>query len=164
MFIVKLLASMLVLCSGIGFGFYSSFKLSDEESIIEAGISMLEGISSKIRYSAVPCDKIVRGLAKDETLVEKLPFLTVCKALIKGGVSYPRAVEESLKDDKHRESFIMLSELGAGDVEHSLGVISIMNEKLKTELASAREKKSKYGKMYKTLGALAGAAVVILIW
>ena len=164
MFIVKLLASMLVLCSGIGFGFYSSFKLSDEESVIEAGISMLEGISSQIRYSAAPCDEIVKGLAKDRKISDKLFFLTACAGFIKSGVSYPRAVEESLKDDKHRESFIMLSELGAGDADHSLGVISIMNEKLKTELSSAREKKSKYGKMYKTLGALAGAAVVILIW
>jgi|GEM_PF-3538859 Stage III sporulation protein AB (spore_III_AB). len=164
MFIVKLVASIFVLCSGVGFGFYSSFKLSDEENIVAAGISMLEGISSQIRYSAAPCDEIIRHLAKDKSIADKLMFLTECSALLEHGVSYPRAIEESLKDDKHHDSFIMLSELGASDADHSLGVISIMSEKLKTELADTREKKNKYGKMYKTLGALGGAAVVIFIW
>ena len=164
MFIIKLVASIFVLCSGLGFGLHSSYKLSDEENIIAAGISMLEGISSQIRYSSTPCGEIVKSLAKDAVLSEKLPFLGICAALLKSGISYPRAIDEALRDDGHREQLIMLSELGSGDADHSLGVISIMNEKLKAELANAREKKSKYGKMYKTLGALAGAAVVILIW
>ena len=164
MFIVKLVASIFVLCSGVGFGFHSSFKLSDEENTIAAGISMLEGISSQIRYSAAPCDEIIKQLAKDESLPDKLLFLTACSELLERGVSYPQAIAKSLKDDKHHDSFIMLSELGTGDADHSLGVISIMSEKLKAELAAAREKKNKYGKMYKTLGALGGAAVVILIW
>ena len=53
--------------------------------------------------------------------------------------------------------------LGKGDVDEEIRNINLTIERLKTMLVTANEEKTKYAKLYRTLGGIGGTALAIIL-
>ena len=91
---------------------------------------------------------------------------------MKNGVPFPQAWEEAVRktaeDAGYRKEdlplLLRLSEvLGTSDVDGQIKGIELMERELEASYEEAQAEQKTKGKLYRSLGALAGAGVVVLL-
>ncbi len=70
----------------------------------------------------------------------------------------------SLNDSDISHLLSLASIIGSSDTDGQLSAISMVEELLKRQRAEAQEAKEKKGRLYRSLGALAGAGMVIILF
>jgi stage III sporulation protein AB len=132
-------------------------------------LSLLGQVSDRLRYLQPSVYSLLEFLCGNQQY-EKLGYPLRCRALIREGRSFPeswrQAVRESAKSlgDEESEILAALADvLGCADLESQLAAIAYTRELLQEKLEQARTKEKTYGKLYRTLGVLAGLAIVIVI-
>lgn len=153
-------------------GLIQSLRLSKRVRQLELLISAVNFIASEIRYAAMPVPDILRRLARSPEFGE-LQLFEVCAGQLQNcpdiRESWRRAVEEvkpklSLKPGDYDALEHFGETFGGTDVEGQTANCESCVRLLEPRLDEAREDARKRGRMYFSLGLLAGGfAVVVLI-
>ena len=72
--------------------------------------------------------------------------------------------KNSLNDSDISHLLSLANIIGSSDSDGQLSAISMVEELLKRQRAEAQEAKEKKGRLYRSLGALAGAGMVIILF
>lgn len=165
--IIRLTGLALIALCAAGVGMALAFALTERVKALELARAVLESFSGELSYSQAPPDEIVSRLAGRETL-SNAEYLLVCRTLcetIPFPAAWSRAVAEnpgSLSAGDARILTALSDTLGRCDLEAALTALNRALEELEVSLCGAREYAATHGKLYRTLGMLSGAFLVIL--
>ncbi|MCP3773336.1 stage III sporulation protein SpoIIIAB [Paenibacillus sp. MZ04-78.2] len=171
---LKLLGAMLILLAGTLFGFYQASQLSRRPRQIAELIRMLQRLETEIVYGFTPLPDALRRAARaDDSPVGAL-FAAAAEELGKPGGRSVQAVWELMVSRgwkttsmKAAERDILLhlgSTLGLTDRDDQVKHLRLAVSSLQGEADIARDERERYERMWKSLGLLMGALVVILMY
>ncbi len=130
---------------------------------------MLERIRLMIRYEALEVNDIVRRLSDDDKLSE-LRFIPLLHSMQENGeddfhAAWDRAVDEA-RDELTDNDIALLkrtgSILGSCDCEGQLAALAVCCDEADRLAADAQEQYNAKGKLYRSLGAVAGALIAVI--
>lgn len=149
-----------------------SLRLSKRVRQLELWTGAVRFISSEIRYSATPLDRIVAKLANAEEYRE-LHVFEPCAQRLKATRDFASAWQEAVSSEKSRlaltqtdcEPILSLGgTLGTTDVEGQVADCGRCAQMLAVRLDAAREDCGKRGRMYASIGVLSGVFFIILLF
>ncbi len=155
---------MIVICSMTG-NYFTNRDYTRVKTIEEL-LLMIQIISTEIKFSRTPMDAIIEKLSRRKDF-RHLDFITDCVEIMKTR-SFPEAWKLTVEDSGfHNEERQLLLSLGANfgtsDVEGQLSNCELHKKLLENNLNNAREKCSKFGKLYTSLGVLGGFLIAVLV-
>ena len=151
-------------------GMLKSAGLSRRVRQLEGFIGALGLISTEIRYFASPVDALMRKVSSLPEYRE-LAVFGICAEKLRGERDFRCAWEESLKetrprlalDDGDMETLLWFGRvLGTTDIEGQTASCERYGDLLRQRLTLARQDKAKRGKMYSSLGLLAGVFLFVV--
>lgn len=164
------LTAVFLVCSASGF--LKSAELSKRVKQLESFIDAINLIATEIRYFASPVDVIMNKLdSLDE--YKPLKIFGYCKDFMPESHDFEKVWSMSI------ESAMPKLALNKGDIEalrwfgSMLGATDVQGQKanceryaelLKQRLAQAREEKANKGRMYSSLGILAGTFLFVVLF
>lgn len=157
-------------CTGAGLLKSASFARRVRQ--LEGFAGALDAIATEIRYFSAPLEDI---MAKFDTLPEyrELRVFGLCREAFLKERDFPAAWERALRQVKSelsldagdREVLAWFGRvLGTTDVEGQTANCTRYGELLRQRLTRAREDKAKRGRMYTSLGVLAGVFFVVVLF
>ena len=174
--ILKVCGMLLVVACTTSIGIAMAQALSRRVRELEGCIALLTGMEGELSYSLAPPDEAVARLEERESAQEApflacgkgVPFLPACAALCRKGTPFPQAWREavakqggSLTREDAAIVEALADTLGQCDLDGQLSSLSHAKALLAMQLAAARERCESHGKLYRTMGLLAGAFVVV---
>lgn len=160
-------ALLLAACPAI-VGAMLSSNLSKRRTELLQSIELLERLKTEVGYSAREVNDILRSLSGEECF-DKLLFLPECARQLES-MPFPQAWRAAVKSSPQAlsaddsEQILSVSRiLGASDAEGQLGALELVEQNLKRNLEQAQQLCATRGKLYRSLGALSGVALAILI-
>lgn len=158
------LVALCAVCAGLAM----SLSLTERVKALELARAVLESFARELEYSLAPPDAIVTRLARRETL-SAAGYLPACQSLCARGIPFPEAWREAVRDnpgslspEDTRTLAGPADTLGRCGAEEELAALGRAREALAVSLEEAREYARTHGKLYRTLGMLSGAFLVIL--
>jgi len=149
-------------------GILISKKYSNRVKDLKEMKKALNIFSTKIKFTYEPIPQIFKEISKKLTPNISNIFILASNNMktLSAGDAWRKALEEAntnmLKEDI--EILKGLSNLlGKVDIEGQVNEIELVEAFLNTQIELAEEEKNKYVKMYKTLGATLGLAVVVIL-
>jgi stage III sporulation protein AB len=139
---------------------------------LENVLIFLDKLKTCLSYQNLPTDEMIDDLAEDPSC-KSLPYLNLCRELLANQTDFPTAWKMAIERSSgktnlnHHDTSYLLSLsgiIGSSDVDGQLSAISMVEELLRRQRAEAQEAKEKKGKLYRSLGALAGAGMVIILF
>ncbi len=171
---VKLLGAFLVLLAGTLAGFYQSRQLNERPAQIRRFIHAFKQLETEILYGFTPLPQALQKLsARSGEPVAAFFEAAAQKLLVSDGGSVREAwvdcVEQFLPRTalKANEKDVILQlgwTLGISDREDQIKHLQLAASELQAEESAAVEEQRRYGKMWKSLGVLMGALVVIMMY
>ena len=165
--ILKVCGMLLVVACTTSIGISMAQALSRRVRELEGCIALLTGMEGELSYSLAPPDEAVARLEERES-AQEAPFLPACAALCRKGTPFPQAWREAVEKQGGsltREDAAIVEALadtlGQCDLDGQLSSLSHPKALLAMQLAAARERCESHGKLYRTMGLLAGAFVVV---
>jgi stage III sporulation protein AB len=127
---------------------------------------MLGSAADRLRYLSPSMQGLLRQLAAQYPL---LSFLASCRDSMADGKPFPESWREALQEKtlpvKAREILLPLAdELGGADLDSQLSALRYAISRLGELAAREQEYLNAHGKLYRSLGALAGIALAILLY
>lgn len=169
----KFLGICLIIGSSTAIGFWLSNRLKeriDELEIIKKLFMLLRG---EIKYNHAALSEAFQTIARrmDNLYGRLLSKVSEQMDSMEGQTFtqiWTQCAEEGLKESalnkEDREKLISMGgQLGYLDIEMQLGTIELYLEQLQDEIQNARECLKRNGKLYQTMGVIAGIFVVILM-
>lgn len=168
MLLLKLSGMLLILICTTSIGIAMAGLLSKRVQQLECGICVLGALQSELSYSLAPPDEVVARLEQMESLAQAA-FLPACASLCRQGVPFPNAWRQAVQEQRaelNEEDIHILAGLadsvGQSDLEGQLSRVSQAKEQLQIQLDGARARCATHSKLYRTMGLLAGAFIVIV--
>jgi stage III sporulation protein AB len=171
---MKLLGAALVLLSATLFGFFQALLLARRPRQIRELISVLQRLETEIVYGSTPLPAALRRLAglTAEPLAsllrevaEELAQRTQTPLAELWRQSAERAWRRSAMKEPEYEAFVRLgATLGLSDRTDQAKHLRLAAAQLNAEEESAREEQKRYETMWRSLGVLVGALIVILMY
>ncbi|CAG7642286.1 stage III sporulation protein SpoIIIAB [Paenibacillus allorhizosphaerae] len=171
---LKLLGAMLILLSGTLFGFYQASLLARRPKQIAELIRSLQRLETEIVYGFTPLPEALASTGRSCSTPAGRLFLRAAEELRRAeGRSVQMIWRESVSEEwrntamkmQEREVFLQIgSTLGLTDKEDQVKHLRLAASQLQTESDNAREEQQRYERMWKSLGVLMGALVVILMY
>lgn len=165
---LKTVGLLLVALCGVLSGTAMALGLKERVRALELSKTLLQAFAAELSYSLAPPDEIVARLSARETLA-KAGYLARCGERCGGGTPFPQAWRDAVRAEPgalSREDVEVLASLsdtlGRCDLTEALGALNRAGEALELSLTEAREYARTHGKLYRTLGALAGVFFIIL--
>lgn len=148
------------------FGWYSAQKLNDRAALIDDFVQSLRRLKVEIGFSATPLEAAARRISKGAGSLEE--FWKEFADALRAGSDAERAWEWAMNglSIAPRQAEILgafASGLGRSDRASQCERIDAAIESLKAESEILRAEAREKGKVRKTVGALAGAAIIILL-
>lgn len=171
---LKLLGAILVVLAGTLIGFYQAARYANRPRQIRQLIQALQRLETEIGYGFTPLPDALLRISRQ--LAEPLASLFGKAAeQLEGDVrltaqeSWQRAVEEiwpkTAMNETERDAVRQLGfSLGISDRADQSKHLRLAMSQLQAEEQTARDEQSRYEKMWKSLGVLAGALIVILMY
>ncbi|WP_040196962.1 stage III sporulation protein AB [Candidatus Soleaferrea massiliensis] len=168
---IKLIGVFFIIGCTSAVGFKYSSGLSKRVRQLERCISMIHMMISELQYSLCPTMDLLNHLsAMDE--FQDFYFLNACKNLMNKSVPFTTSWRTSLLS--HSENLQLSGDdkkvllrvgdiLGAMDGENQVGELKLIETTLDDRLEQARLSREKYGKLYRSLGVLAGVGISIFM-
>ncbi|GIP32262.1 stage III sporulation protein SpoIIIAB [Paenibacillus sp. J2TS4] len=171
---LKLLGALLILFAATMFGFYQSLQLSRRPKQIRELIQLLQRLETEIVYGSTPLSDALLSSCKPLSEPVAAMFRQAADHLNRPTgktteESWRKAIDGGWKDTamKAAERDILHQlgcSLGITDKEDQLKHLRLAVNHLLAEEDNAAEDQKKYATMWKSLGALAGALIVILMY
>lgn len=171
---IKLIGTLLLLMTSVMTGSLAAEGLKARVSALKQVRIMLESLRLMIRYEALEVSEIVRRLSEDREL-SGLTLLSSLKkysddCFEKGLVTFDEIWERALSEntgDLTAEGISVLSRtgkiLGSCDCDGQLSALTILCEETDRLIAEAKEQYLAKGKLYRALGAVAGAFIAVIV-
>ncbi len=166
----KLIGAVLVTLSGWGAGFYLSLRKNHNIEDVRSIIRYLDSMAAELSLTRAPLCDIAQELA-DRHEFRYLEFARMCAQ--SGGMSRSFA-EIFLQATKHLKPWArhevapclagLSDQLGNTPLDTQLAAIENCKNGLGIILEDMISKKKKCAGLYNSVGALGGAALVILMW
>ncbi|MGN0666346.1 MAG: stage III sporulation protein AB [Huintestinicola sp.] len=170
---MKLTGIVILAAMSICTGFIAADGLMHRLQALKQLRMMLENIRLMIRYESVPLDEIFRRLSENESY-DRLLFIAPAAEMLQGvpyaGTSFSSQWEDIV--NKHCGSFTredtdiicsLGTVLGTTDTEGQLSALSLAVEMTDTLISDASEQYRAKGRLYRSLGAIAGALIAVII-
>lgn len=163
---------MFLFLTSAGLGILLSDRLNKRVKELDRNLIFIDKLKTCLTYQNLPTNEMIEQLAGDPSC-NTLPYLETCCELLQGRTNFPEAWRGAVKQSKGKTSLteadlaplLSLSEIvGSADVEGQLSALSMVEELLKRQRQEAREAKEKKGRLYRSLGALAGVGMVIILF
>ncbi|RGX56558.1 MULTISPECIES: stage III sporulation protein AB [Anaerotruncus] len=158
---------LVVLCT-TSIGMAMAKTLTNRVEELEACIAALAAFESELSYSLAPPDEVVGRLESRESL-SAAAFLPACASLCRRGIPFPKAWKQAITVTRANLAPDDLSiltgladTLGQCDLQSQLAQLAHAKALLQMQLTSAQGRCGSYAKLYRTMGVLAGAFVVIV--
>jgi stage III sporulation protein AB len=153
-------------------GLYKSAVLSKRVRQLEAFVGAINLISTEIRYFASPVEDIMQKVNALEEYAQLLVF-GICKKNLLKLRDFPKAWEFSLIEAKPKlalnagdfETLLWFGKLlGTTDLEGQTANCERYGKLLEQRLIHAKDDMLKRGKMYSSLGVLAGVFIIVIFF
>jgi stage III sporulation protein AB len=171
---VKIIGALMILITGTLFGFYQASQYVNRPKQIRQLIQAIQRLETEINYGFTPLPEALERISKSIPEPVSSIYRHASEEIrINNGKTTMDAWESVVKDSwkntsmKVEEMDIMLqlgTTLGISDRRDQIKHIHLAANQLLGEEASAKEDQNRYEKMWKSLGLLGGALVVILMY
>ena len=169
-FILKITGIIIVFMASALTGSYFSHIYSERCRLLRAIIRMYDRTALMIRYSALPVEDIISGLAADRTL-KRLSFLCRVDEDMKSGGDFRGIWQDRLsewdRDIPYREESELLSQfgsdLGASDAEGQLDCLRAQRKLAEEYIAEAEKDSRTKGKLCRSMGVLIGLGAALIL-
>lgn len=171
---VKLIGAFIIFISGVLIGFQRAAQYGDRPKHIRQWIQALHRLETEINYGFTPLAEALRRTSEaiadpTSTLLAHAADKLQCNDGKSTAICWREAVEEgwdhTAMKAAEREMILQLgTTLGISDRSDQMKHIQLAIHQLQTEEMLAKEEQQRYEKMWRTLGALGGALVVILMY
>ncbi|CAM4232282.1 stage III sporulation protein SpoIIIAB [Paenibacillus tarimensis] len=170
---ISTLGMVLIMFAGTMFGFQQAARYTDRTAQLRQLIHALQRLETEIGYGQTPLpEALERSAGHIPGPVPELFRNAASRLVSENGLSFRECWEGTLEAGWGRTAMRQsekssLSRLGAAlgisDREDQLKHLRLAMLQIQTEEETAREEQARYSKMWKSLGVLAAALVVILI-
>lgn len=171
---LKLTGAMLILLAFTLFGFFQANQFSRRPKQIADLIRSLQRLETEITYGYTPLKEALYKMAESCPLPVSSLFRTVAEQLGKdGGRPVQHIWQEAIQKQwqhtsmKKGEQDVVLqlgSTLGLSDSSDQVKHLRLAIHQLQSELDGAQEERKRYESMWRSLGLLMGALLVILMY
>lgn len=171
---LKLIGAVLVLVSGTLFGFYQAAQFANRPKQVRQLILAMQRLETEIMYGFTPLPDALNKIGQQLAAPLQAIFIETSRKLTESHgytaqQSWQQSVAEQWKHTalKQNEKNILHQfgfTLGTSDRNDQIKHIKLAVNQLQHEEAAARDDQARYEKMCKSLGLLAGALIVILIY
>lgn len=163
--LVRIIAAIIFTSAGCAAGAAYSLRLREKCSISTVISDILRKTSVYIRYSALDVYEIVAKLktdCPDNSFISRLPDSYI------EGQNFHQLWQKALEvEELPEEERLLLSEfgsiLGTSDIEGQLSAIASLSERAEQLRSERSENYIRKGRMYRSVGVLAGVMVGILV-
>ena len=168
---IRYIFLILILASSTSIGFLLSSRYLNRVKELKALSNFINIIQNKIKFTRKPLKEIFLDLSKleDDTNIKSI-FFSLSKKIDNKKLSdvWNDVIEEEKKNLSLKEEDISLlktlgNTLGKSDVDGQMSGIDLFTELLKVQAQKAEKEKEKNAKMYKSLGAIIGLVIVIVL-
>lgn len=170
---VKLLGITLITGSSTAIGFFFSGRLRERIEELEMMKKLLMLLRGEIRYNHATLTESFQIIAERMENIYGMFLLRVSEELMAmDGQTlaqiWERNVRECFRESamsrEDKDRLLSLGgQLGYLDIEMQLNTIELYLEQLQEEISHAQEASKRNGKLYQTMGVIAGIFVVLLI-
>ena len=138
---------------------------------LELTIQFIERVETEIRYTASPCEEIIRHISQDERFAE-LKFLTEFCNTPSSGRSFASRFQSAVdaskgwlcqQDDDTDKLKEFSSDMGLTDVEGQIKNCELYRGILEGSLKEAEEQKNKKCSLYRSLSVMGAAAAAVIM-
>ncbi|UJF31261.1 stage III sporulation protein SpoIIIAB [Paenibacillus hexagrammi] len=171
---LKFVGSVLILGAAAWFGFLQASHYARRPKQIRLMISALQRMETEIVYAVTPLPDAFRSLSKQMAEPVSSMFRLTSERLISAEGRSTREIWQHTITDmwrrtsmKQPEQEVVLqlgSVLGLSDRGDQIKHLRLAVSQLQAEEAEARDEQRRYEKMWKSLGVLVGALIVILMY
>jgi stage III sporulation protein AB len=170
---LKMIGAALVLLSGALFGFLQAQQLARRPKQIRQLIQALGRLETEISYGLTYLPEALEAIAGQTPHPLSQLFRRIAEMLRSARSSVHECWQEAVKEvwagtsmkDSEKDIVSQLgSTLGITDREDQIKHLRLALSQLAAEEALARDECLRYEKMWKSLGILAGALIVVLIY
>lgn len=167
---MKYVGMCCILVACIGMGQYFSAAAIRRIRALEQVLLLLNAVQNELSYCRTPVRELIHRMALRGEFTE-LPFLQECSRMCGREVPFPQAWSTALGNraqlgSLRREDIHLLlafgSQLGTTDLNGQISLCRLYVQLFEERLIQAREWKSKYAKLYLSLGVLGGLLAWIL--
>lgn len=167
---MKYVGMCCILIACVWMGQYFSLAAARRIRALEQVLLLLNAIENELGYCRTPVRELLHRLALRSEFPE-LPFLRVCSEMCEQGLPFPQAWSASLKKRamsvtlRREDTGLLLafgSQLGTTDLDGQVSLCRLYVRLFEERLVQAREWKSRYAKLYTSLGVLSGLLAWIL--
>lgn len=167
---MKYVGMCCILIACVWTGQYFSLAAARRTRALEQVLLLLNAIENELEFCRTPVRELLHRLALRSEFTE-LPFLRICSRMCEQGDPFPqawsaslkkRAVSVTLRKDDIGLLLAFGSQLGTTDLNGQVSICRLYVRLFEERLAQAREWKSKYAKLYMSLGVLGGLLSWIL--
>lgn len=171
---LKTLGALLVLAAGMLLGLYQSQTLSRRPKQIRQLSLALQRLETEIGYGSTPLPDALKACVGSLSPPLAAIFTDAAERMAEPGTgrtaaeSWSRAVREGFRrtsmKEPEREALLQLgATLGISDTQDQLKHLRLAVSHLSTEERNASDEEKRYGKMWKSLGVLGAALVVVIM-
>ncbi|WP_058303709.1 stage III sporulation protein SpoIIIAB [Gorillibacterium timonense] len=172
---LKTFGALLLLVAGLLLGLYQSQTLSRRPKQIRQLVLALQRLETEIGYGSTPLPDALRACAVSLSPPLAAIFLDAAERMAESGSgrtaaeSWEKAVlvgfRRTAMKEPEREALLQLgATLGISDTRDQLKHLRLAVSHLSVEESNASDEEKRYGKMWKSLGVLGAALVVVIMF
>lgn len=165
---VKYLGIILIIMSCTGIGLNASNKLKNYRNSCRRLIEIVNSIAVMIRYKQMTFYEIA-GELKTQSDLSQMQFVRYLPTSYNGIKSFSEEWEYSARHDceigEEEKNLLcgLASKLGTTDTSGQLSSLELLNEQLKKIEIRRNDEYSRKGKLYRSIGLLAGIMIGIVV-
>lgn len=151
---------------GAFIGLYQSGKLKRREACLSEIVRFLEEFGVQISYRSLPVEQLIHETNRAESGFINLVDKKLSEIKHNDWHSaWNQAVEETSELNKEDKEllFSLGSQLGSSDVSGQVALLEMNKNLFSRKLTEAIGENSKKGKMYRSVGVLAGLGIAVII-
>ncbi|MFD2611870.1 stage III sporulation protein SpoIIIAB [Paenibacillus gansuensis] len=171
---IRLVGAVIVVAAGTLFGFAQASKYANRPKQIRQLIQALQRLETEIHYGFTPLPEALQSLSAQVPEPLAALFRTASGKLRETeGMTAAEAIQGAIEEvwtrtalgKPERQVVRQLGfTLGISDRDDQIKHVKLAMNQLQSEEAAAREDQKRYEAMWKSLGALGGALVAILMY
>lgn len=165
---LKIIGMSLIMLCTTSIGISLARTLTGRVEELENAIAILNGIESELSYSMAPPDEIIGRLEERESM-SGAAYLPCCASLCRQGIPFPEAWKRAVKENRGllvSPDIAVLAglsdTLGQCDLNGQLASISHAKTLLQIQANNARVRCASHARLYRTMGLLTGAFLVVI--
>lgn len=167
--VMKVIGMILIIVCTTSIGISFARTLTGRVEQLDNALGVLAGLESELSYSMAPPDEIVSRLEQRESMASAA-YLPCCASLCRQGVPFPSAWKRSIRENHGLLSSAdidiltgLSDTLGQCDLNGQLASITHAKALLQIQADNARVWCASHAKLYRTMGLLTGAFLVVIL-